>query len=94
MIDRSTLKDIFKPEISDVVLVHIADALAAHLPAEEAAWGLSWLEALSHVGRFDMTVLMLDKKSKASLVKMFDALAVTKSGAELAKVRKAFLGKE
>ena len=93
LIPSETLRDIFKPEISDVVLVTIADAIAAHLPAEEAAWAFTWLDCLTKVGRFDMTVLMLDKKSQAALARMFDALAVTKSGPELAKLRKAYLGK-
>ena len=94
LIPSATLRDIFKPEVSDQVLVAVADALASQMPTAEASWAIEWLEALTTVGRFDMTVLMLDKKARAALVRMFDAIAVTKDGPTLAKLRKAYLGKE
>ena len=68
LLPAAELPAIFKPEVSDAVLVSIAQALAAHAaPADEAAWAVPWLEALTKVGRFDMTVMMLDRKAQQAL---------------------------
>ena len=64
------------------------------MPAADAPWAVEWLDALTKVGRFEMTVMMLDKKSRASLVAMFDRLAEAHAGPALVKLRKAYLGKE
>ena len=81
LMPSETLIDIFKPEVSDQVLVSIAKALSAHLPSEDVSWAIEWLQQLTKVQRFDMTVMMLDKPSKQAITDLFDSLAA-KGGAE------------
>jgi hypothetical protein len=95
---------IFKPEIPAEVLISAARAIAEHIEGAAAAHWHAWLGALSKVGRFEMTVLMLDKPARGALVAMFDALASalaqaptdapSVSVADLRKLRASYLGKE
>jgi hypothetical protein len=95
---------IFKPEIPAEVLISAARAIAEHIDGAAAAHWHAWLGALSKVGRFEMTVLMLDKPARGALVAMFDALASalaqaptdapSVSVADLRKLRASYLGKE
>ena len=66
---------------------------------------LPLIEALSQVGRFEMTTLMLDRAARSVLVAMFDALAArlgeaqaglaaTEPAEQLRKLRACYLGKE
>ena len=71
----------------------LAKAVAENATAEDAAWWSDWLDGLSKSGRFDMTILMLDQKAKASIAEMFNTLGAHLEGkgettAKLAKVRK------
>ena len=94
LIPPAELPAIFKPEVSDAVLVSIASAFAAHVTAADATWAATWLHALSKVGRFQMTVMMLDKKATAALASMFEAMeAAGAAGGELAKLRGVYLSK-
>lgn len=95
---------IFNPEIPAEVLVSAARAISEHIDGATAAHWHAWLGALSKVGRFEMTVLMLDKPARGALVAMFDALASalaqaptdapSVSVADLRKLRASYLGKE
>ena len=92
LMPSETLIDIFKPEVSDQVLVSIAKALSAHLPSEDVSWAIEWLQQLTKVQRFDMTVMMLDKPSKQAITDLFDSLAAKGGAPSLPKLRKAYLG--
>jgi len=75
---------IFRPEVATEVLLSAAKAIAAHVDASTAAEWHTWLGALSKVGRFEMTVLMLDKAARATVAAMFDALAKALAEADVA----------
>jgi len=88
---------IFKPEIPAEVLISCADAIAAGAHSASLEWCAAWLQGLSAVGRFEMTVLMLDRPAQARLGAMFDALSgiATSEGkydvaAALGKLRPVF----
>lgn len=94
LLPAERLPAIFSPEVPNDVLVAIAVAITQHVTDEDAAggWAVTWLGALTKVGRFDMTVLMLDKPAKAAVSTMFDSL-VSKGAAEkaIASLRKSYL---
>ena len=87
LIPADELKAIMKPELSDEALLSIAAALQRHVSAPTAEWAAGWLAALAGVGRFDMTVLMLDAKAKKQLAAMFDAVEAHHAGASKLRAR-------
>ncbi|KAL1530063.1 hypothetical protein AB1Y20_000985 [Prymnesium parvum] len=65
---------IFKPEIPMEVLLACADAICQHVNTSMLGWCIEWLQALTQVGRFQMTILMLDKSGQSRLADMLRAL--------------------
>lgn len=74
LVDPATCSSIFKPEIAAEVLLAVARAITESVDVHNVGWCVLWLGQLREVGRFDMTVLMLDKRSQAQLCRMFEAL--------------------
>lgn len=63
------------------------------LDGDAGSWCAAWLHGLSKAGRFDMTVLMLDRAAKTALSSLFDALATRGvAGETLKPLRKAYIG--
>jgi hypothetical protein len=95
---------IFSPEIPSDVLVAVAKAISECVTSEAAKRWCEWLGMLTKAGRFEMTVLMLDRPARVALSGMFDALVERLAEGEsiepaaaserLRKLRASYLGKE
>ena len=95
---------IFSPEIPSDVLVTVAKAISECVTPEASKRWCEWLGTLTKVGRFDMTVLMLDRPARAALSHLFDVITervaeednIEQSAAteRLRKLRASYLGKE
>ena len=93
LLPAERLPAILSPEVPSEVLVAIAKSIAGHASADDAdSWAVPWLQALTKVGRFEMTVMMLDKQSQKSLGEMFDALSANGAAEKaVAALRKSYL---
>ena len=93
LLPAERLPAILSPEVPSEVLVAIAKSIAGHASADDAdSWAVPWLQALTKVGRFEMTVMMLDKQSQQSLGEMFDALSANGAAEKaVAALRKSYL---
>ena len=74
LIEPERCKAVFSPEIAPEVLQAIAVAIMQHASRETLEWAAAWLEGITQVPRFEMSMMMLDAPVARTLGRMFDAL--------------------